>query len=96
MSDKQAVTVRIAGEEHIIRASAPPEYTRACARVVDERIMEIRTKAGLLDPHKSTILAALSIADELLQARDELARLRQGVARRARGLNEQLETILHD
>lgn len=96
MSDKQAVTVRIAGEEHIIRASAPPEYTRACAKVVDERIMEIRTKAGLLDPHKSTILAALSIADELLQARDELARLRQTVSQRTLSLNEQLQTILHD
>ena len=58
MSDKKSVTVRIAGEEHVIRASAPPEYTRACAQLVDDRIMESRAKAGLLEAHKAAILAA--------------------------------------
>lgn len=96
MSTKQSVSVRIAGEEHVIRASAPPEYTRACARVVDERIMEIRNRAGLLEPHKSAILAALSITDELLQTREELQRLRAEVRRKHEGLTRQLEDALGD
>lgn len=96
MSEKQSVTVRIAGEEHVIRASAPPEYTRACAKVVDDRIVEIRGKAGLLDPHKSAILAALSISDELLQAREELQRLRVQVEERTGRLTRQLEGALGD
>ena len=90
MNDRKAVSVRIAGEEHTIRANADPEYTRACARYVDQRVAEIRGKAGLLETHRATILAALSISDELFQARDEIERLRQEVAARAAGLARRL------
>lgn len=96
MSEKHAVTVRIAGEEHVIRASAPPEYTRACARLVDDRIVEIRGKAGLLEPHKAAILAALSISDELFQTREELARLREELAERSGELAARLTEALGD
>lgn len=91
MTEKQSVSVRIAGEEHVIRASAEPDYTRRCAAYVDERIMEIRTKAGLLESHKAAILAALSITDELLQTEKELQRLRSEVSREAGALAERLE-----
>ena len=62
---KTSVTVRIAGEEHTIRASAEPEYTRKCAKLVDDRIHQIRMAAGLIEGHKAAILAALSIAEKL-------------------------------
>lgn len=91
MTEKQSVSVRIAGEEHVIRASAAPDYTRRCAAYVDERIMDIRSKAGLLETHKAAILAALSISDELFQAREELQRLRAEVAREAGDLAQSLE-----
>lgn len=94
MSDKQSVTVRIAGEEHVIRAAAPPEYTRACARMVDERIQEIRAKAGLLEAHKAAILAALSIADELLQTREALDGLRASAESRTAALSEEIRAAL--
>ncbi|MDC0160046.1 cell division protein ZapA [Gemmatimonadales bacterium] len=68
---KSSVTVRIAGEDHTIRASAEPEYTRRCAKLVDDRIHDIRVTAGLIEGHKAAILAALSIADELFQAQDQ-------------------------
>ncbi len=91
---KSAVTVRIAGEEHTIRANAEPEYTRSCARYVDERISEIRSKGALIETHKAAILAALSISDELLQARDELERVRRDVTSRATNLVRRLEDEL--
>ena len=94
MSDadrKRGVSVRIAGEEHTIRANAEPEYMRTCARYVDERISDIRSKGGLLETHKATILAALSICDELFQAREELERLRRDVVTRAGALARRLE-----
>src|SRR5690606_36589958 len=65
-----AVTVRIAGEEHALRASADAEYTRSCARFVDERIREIREKSGLVETHRAAILAALSITDQLFRVRE--------------------------
>lgn len=80
---RAAVTVRIAGEEHTIRANAEPEYTRRCAELVDQRIQEIRAKSGLIETHKAAILAAMSIADECFQAVAEAERLRADVAGRA-------------
>jgi len=88
---KTSVTVRIAGEEHTIRASAEPEYTRKCAQMVDDRIHEIRMAAGLIEGHKAAILAALSIADECLQAREELERARIDLAAKVDRLASQLE-----
>lgn len=96
MSDRNAVTVRIAGEEHAIRSSAPADYTRQCARLVDERITEIRRRSSLVEGHRAAILAALSIADEYLQARDELQRLQHSLAQRANALVERIDGALPD
>ncbi|MCK5919855.1 MAG: cell division protein ZapA, partial [Methylococcales bacterium] len=46
---KIAVTVRIAGEEHTIRADVEPEHTKRCAKMVDDRIHEINVQTGLVD-----------------------------------------------
>lgn len=92
MSEKSSVTVRIAGEEHTIRASAEPEYTKKCAQLVDERIMDIRSKSGLIEGHKAAILAALSIADELFQAQDEVVEVRKEVASRVTNLLRRIES----
>ena len=88
--EKTSVTVRIAGEEHTIRASAEPAYTRRCAKLVDDRIHQIRLQAGLIEGHKAAILAALSIADECFQAQEDLAGVRQDVAERAADLARRL------
>ena len=92
--ERTSVTVRIAGEEHTIRANAEPAYTRRCAKLVDERIHEIRTKSGLIEGHKAAILAALSIADEFFQAQDELERTRKEVLSRTTNVTRRLEAEL--
>jgi cell division protein ZapA len=95
MSDmKNAVTVRIAGEEHAIRANAEPEYTRRCARLVDERISDIRSRSGPIEGHRAAILAALSLSDELFQTQEELARLQREVSARSDLLVRRIETAL--
>ena len=94
--DKSSVTVRIAGEEHTIRANAEPEYTRKCAKLVDDRIHQIRSKSGLVEPHKAAILAALSIVDEFFQAQGEADRVRKEVASRATNLLRRVEAELED
>lgn len=89
--EKSSVTVRIAGEEHTIRANTEPEYTRKCARMVDDRIREIRSKSGLMEGHKVAILAALSLADEMFQAQKDLEAMRREVASRANNLVRRIE-----
>lgn len=92
--DKASVTVRIAGEEHTIRANAEPSYTRKCAKLVDDRIQEIRSKAGPIEGHKVAILAALSIADEYFQAREEVDTVRKETASRVTNLLQRVESGL--
>ena len=93
---KASVTVRIAGEEHTIRSSAEAEYTKRCAKYVDQRIDDIKKKVGLLEGDKVAILAALSIADEFFQAREDLQQSRSEFTRRVDGLAAKLEAGFPD
>ncbi|GMV07457.1 MAG: hypothetical protein AMXMBFR53_37320 [Gemmatimonadota bacterium] len=93
-ADRSSVTVRIAGEEHTIRANAEPAYTKKCAKLVDDRIQEIRSKSGLIESHKAAILAALSIADEFFQAQAEADEIRKDVADRTSKVMRRLEAEL--
>lgn len=93
-ADRASVTVRIAGEEHTIRANAEASYTRKCAKLVDERIQEIRSSSGLIEGHKAAILAALSIADEYFQAVVEAERVGKETASRATNLTRRIEGVL--
>ncbi len=93
---RTAVTVRIGGEEHTIRANVEADYTRRCAEWVDQRMMEIRSQVGLLENHKVAILAALSITDELFQARTELDELKHSTAGRVQALAFRLEEGLKE
>ncbi|TVP74495.1 MAG: cell division protein ZapA [Gemmatimonadales bacterium] len=91
---KTTVTVRIAGEEHVLRSSADPEYTRSCAAFLDERIREIRELSGLVENHRAIILAALSITDRYFEAREELEQVRREVASRSTNLVRRIDHAL--
>jgi cell division protein ZapA len=99
MADNAArapVTVRIGGEDHTIRANVEPEYTIQCAKWVDDRITEIKRQLGLIESHKAAILAALSITDEMFQARALAEEVRGSAALRAEALLLHLEEATQD
>ena len=52
--EKQAVTVRIGGEDHTIRANVEPEYTERCAKLADSLNCNGNSK-----PNRSAIGAAV-------------------------------------
>lgn len=71
MADQRTVTtVTIAGEEYTIRSEASEEYTRECARYVNDTIDQIMSRGSLVEAHKAAILAALALADQLFQTRN--------------------------
>jgi len=90
------VTVRIGGEDHTIRANVEPEYTQKCAQWVDDRISEIRKQLGLIESHKAAILAALSITDEMFQARAQVEEIQGSSSRKAKSLIIRLEEALSE
>ena len=87
---KSSVTVEIAGEKHVLRSDAAPEYTHSVAAHVDGTIRSLG-KVDALEPHRTAILAAMVITDELLRTREELRSLREEVERRASLLADRLE-----
>ncbi len=91
---KASVTVRIGGEDHAIRSSADPDHTRRCAELVEERVREVKEQSGLVENHRIVILAALSMADRYLQAKEDLEALQRGLESRADRLSERVEAEL--
>jgi cell division protein ZapA len=80
---KNAVRVIIGGEEYTVRSELPPEYTRDVAAYLDAALKRVRDMLPMVESHKAAILAALSITDELFQARrgdNEMASRLSGMA----------------
>jgi len=94
VSKPSVVNVEIGGEEYAIRTLASEEYTQECAAHVDRKITEILSAGALIQAHKAGILAALAVADELLQARREADALRAEVDRLAGRLVSSIEERL--
>ncbi|MEX2583742.1 MAG: cell division protein ZapA [Gemmatimonadota bacterium] len=89
-SGRQSVSVEIAGERHVLKSGASPEYTQNVAAHLDETIRSLGL-GNTLDPHRAAILAALTITDELFRTRAELAELRAELAHRSTRLAELLD-----
>ncbi len=90
-SGKISVTVKIGGEEHVLRSPADPDYTRACAEYLDEQIRAVRERGDVAERHRAVLLAALAVTDRYFQAREELDRLRREVSSRSMNLVRRIE-----
>jgi len=67
------VELTLLGQTLTIRTEAPAEHVTALARYLEERVEAVR-RAGVQDPFKALLLAALDIGDELFRARDDRTR----------------------
>ena len=96
MSDGQPRPVRVTvfGEEYFIRTELGEDYTRECARYVDEAIQEAHIRGHVSEPHKAAILAAMKITDELFRARRRAEAVERAVGERIGGLIRDAEHAL--
>jgi cell division protein ZapA len=69
-SKKNVVRVTILGDEYSIRSDQSTERTQAVAEHVDNVIKQTMKAGNIVDAQKAAILAALSITDELFDARE--------------------------
>lgn len=93
--DERTVTrVEIAGDEYTIRSETSEEHTRACARYVNETIDRIMSQGRLVEAHKAAILAAMALADQLFQARDDAETVREELEERSTRLLEEIDEKL--
>jgi len=71
LEEKSRVTVRIHGEEYVIKGYAKPEYIEGIAAYVDKKMHLITQKNPHLPVSKTAVLAALNIADELYKLKED-------------------------
>lgn len=65
------IQVQIYGQPYQIKAGADPEYIKAVAGFVDQKMREIASTVPTVDSLKIAVLAALNITDEFFQLKHE-------------------------
>ena len=74
--EKIRVTVRIAGKDYTMSGYDKEDYVRRVAIYVDRKIQEL-SLATRMPMQDVSVLTAVTIADDMLKAKDEANRLRR-------------------
>ncbi len=86
--------VEIFGTTYHVRGDKDPELLQELAEEVDGKMREIAQQVSTVDTAKIAILAALNIADELLQCRKQQEGERVEIQDKVTRLAERLEGVL--
>jgi cell division protein ZapA len=90
----QATRVRICNQYYDLLGN-DPERIRSLAAMVDERMAEVARRTPTVDTLKVAILAALSLADELDEAR-QATRWEPGEVELLESLTRHVKAVLED
>jgi cell division protein ZapA len=74
-----SVEVYILGQKYTIKGDAPEEYIQQLAGYVQDKIKEVYNNSPSITPVKASILAAITIADELYRLRNEQENLTKSI-----------------
>ena len=91
MTEKNTEKVEIFGQEYKIKGVGNPQYIHRIAGYVDKKMREIAHSSGIMSQSRIAILAALNIADELYQEREELEKRQEELEGKAARLGELLD-----
>jgi cell division protein ZapA len=78
-----SVQVKIYDREYAFQTTGDPERLQVLCASLDRRMREVAASTGAVDTLKVAVLAALSLADDLQQAGEELKKLDESVGRRS-------------
>ena len=87
---RNSVRVTILNDEYAIRSDTSPEHTRAVAQYVDRAIRQVMSTGTVVETNKAAILAALQIAGELFELRENS----EEVTRSMRSLSDEVSAQL--
>jgi len=88
--ESRRVELTLLGQPLTIRTQASADYVTSLAKYLEDRVDTVR-RAGVQDPTKALLLAALDIADELFRAREDRSRAAGDVEARLGALVALLE-----
>ncbi len=95
MSNNEPVSVRILDREYTVGVTADErESLTAAARLLDLRMREIRGSNRMAAVDRVAVLAALNLAHELQQLRDQQALYDRELANTLDTLNRRLDSVV--
>lgn len=97
MSDQSLenkVVVKIYGEDYPIMGQSDPDRIERIAKLVNDRMNEVSQSTGVKARDKVAILAAMSIASELLERSDDGSDIKEQVNSELDSLLERLDTAI--
>jgi len=71
LKEKTKTVVRIAGKEYTLIADLPEEYIHKVAIYVDKKMSEVSRRRSDLSTAMAAVMAAVNIADEVMELRGE-------------------------
>lgn len=87
----RSYTLRVAGKDYTITSADAPEHVRRMGVYVDRKIAETAS-SSFVSRETATVIAALSLADELITAQDDNTRLRRELLEARQALKQKQET----
>lgn len=97
MSNRTEVTrVNIFGREYTIRGAGSPAYIAEIAHYVDMKMRQMTDNATMASTAKVAIFAALNIADELYQKREQNQELEDSFSSELTHLADRVEQVLSE
>ena len=84
---ERSYTLRIAGRDYTLTSADAPEHVRRVGVYLDRKIAETAS-SGFVNREAASVIAGLTIADELLTAQDDNTRLRRELLQARQELNE--------
>ena len=91
MTGKSTEKVEIFGQEYKIKGAGNPQYIHKIAGYVDKKMREIAHSSGIMSQSRIAILAALNIADEFHQEKEEKEKIQLEAQSQAAKLGELLD-----
>ncbi len=85
------VKITLGGQKLSLRTDAKPRYIKELADYVNRAINQARSSGKIATTQSLALLAAMTIADELFQAREEKERLEREVRERTRRILRYLQ-----
>ncbi len=81
--ESSSIRVKIYDREYGFRIAGDPERFKAVCANLDKRMREVAASTGSVDTLKVAVLAALSLADDLYKAQEEMQKLDESLSRSA-------------
>ncbi len=92
-SQSRRITVDIQGQSLTIRSDREPGFVKELARHIDETIEELQSAAPRAPSNKLLMLASLTVAEELYEARQRLSQTQEDLADKADTLHDLIDQV---